>query len=188
MAKVVARDLVGTWRLMGWEAVRPDGGVSYPLGPGVEGLVIYGADGWMSAAMMSRGRSPLSSGRARAAPDAERAAAFDGFLAYSCRWRLVDGIIEHEVVVALNPAMVGTRQLRRASFEGRRLVVSTEDRVADGIRSHRLVLQREPATPAAVRRARPAGKRRKTAAPVQARGAKTHPDPRKAKRPATRRR
>jgi hypothetical protein len=152
VAKVIARELVGTWRLLGWEAIRPDGAVSHPLGPEVEGLVIYGADGWMSAAMMSRGRAPLSAGRARAAPDAERAAAFDGFLAYSCRWRLVHGIIEHEVVVALNPAMVGTRQLRRASFEGRKLVVSTEDAVAGGVRSHRLVLQRVLATPSAVRR------------------------------------
>ena len=63
-------------------------------------------------------------------------------------------MIEHEVVVALNPAMVGTRQLRRASFEGRRLVVSTDDRVADGIRSHRLVLTPEDA------KARPGVRRR----------------------------
>jgi hypothetical protein len=163
VAKVVARDLVGTWRLLGWEAIRPDGAVSHPLGPEVEGLVIYGADGWMSAAMMSRGRAPLSAGRARAAPDAERAAAFDGFVAYSCRWRLVDGIIEHEAVVALNPSMVGTRQLRRASFEGRRLVVSTEDVVAGGVRRHRLVLQRVPPTTAAVRRPTAAAGARKPA-------------------------
>jgi hypothetical protein len=159
----VARDLVGTWRLLGWEAIRPDGAVSHPLGPEVEGLVIYGADGWMSAAMMSRGRAPLSASRARAAPDAERAAAFDGFLAYSCRWRLVDGIIEHEVVVALNPTMVGTRQLRRAGFEGRRLVVSAEDAVAGGVRRHHLVLQRVPPTTAAVRRPTAAAAARKSA-------------------------
>ncbi len=154
MAKLGARDLVGTWRLIDWQAVRPDGAIGHPLGPSPQGLVIYGADGWMSAAMMSRGRKPLSVGRARAAPAAERAAAFDGFLAYSCRWRLVGDTIEHAVVVALNPAMVGTRQRRRVSFEGRRLVVSTEDVVADGIRRHRLVLQRMPSTRAAVRRPR----------------------------------
>ncbi len=146
MAKLEARDLVGTWRLIDWQAIRPGGGVGHPLGPRPEGLVIYGADGWMSAAMMSRGRKRLSVGRARAAPAAERAAAFDGFLAYSCRWRLRGDTIEHSVVVALNPAMVGTRQRRRVAFEGRRLVVSTEDRVAGGVRRHRLVLQRVPVT------------------------------------------
>jgi hypothetical protein len=150
MAKVSARDIVGTWRLVKWDAVRPDGTVSYPLGPRVDGLAIYGADGWMSSTMMSCGRKPLSTGRARSAPVAERAAAFDGFLGYSCRWRLVDDVVEHEVLVALNPAMVGTRQRRRVSLSGRRLVLSTDEPVAGGVRRHRLVLQRLAATRSAV--------------------------------------
>ncbi len=154
MAKVVARDIVGTWRLLKWDAVRPDGAVSYPLGPQVVGLAIYGADGWMSSTMMSGGRKPLSSGRARSAPVAERAAAFDGFLGYSCRWRLIDDMLEHEVLVALNPAMVGTRQRRRVSLSGRRLVLSTDEPVAGGVRVHRLVLQRVAATRYAVARER----------------------------------
>ena len=151
-ARVATSDLVGTWKLVAWEAVHPDGRVSHPLGPAPQGLVIYGADGWMSAAMSASGRRPLPVGRARAAPDAERARAFDSFLAYSCRWRLVDDTVLHEVVVALNPAMVGTRQLRRVALSGRTLVVSTEDRVADGVRRHRLRLRRVAPT-AASRRA-----------------------------------
>jgi hypothetical protein len=154
MAKLIARDLVGTWRLMEWQAIGPDGAVGHPLGPEPDGLVIYGADGWMSAAMMAGGRAPLSAGRARSSPDAERAAAFNSFLAYSCRWRLVGEQIEHRVEVALNPGMIGTVQRRRAAFEGRRLIVSTEDVVAGGVRRHRLVLKRVPPTSHAVRRTR----------------------------------
>jgi hypothetical protein len=172
MGSVLARDLVGTWRLLSWEAIRPDGVVGHPLGPEVDGLVIYGADGWMSAAMMSRGRAPLTVGRARAAPEAERAAAFDGFLTYSCRWRLVDDMLEHDVVVALNPAMVGTQQLRRARLEDGRLIVSTEDVVAGGVRRHRLALRRVPPTADAVDR--PTGTAPETA-PAQAATAQESP-------------
>ncbi len=157
--RLTTRDLVGTWKLVAWEAVRPDGRISHPLGPVPQGLVIYGADGWMSAAMSAGGRKPLSVGRARAAPDAERARAFDSFLAYSCRWRLIDDAVLHEVVVALNPAMVGSRQLRRVALSGRTMVVSTEDRVADGVRSHRLRLRRVAPTAASLRAAKQGGRR-----------------------------
>jgi hypothetical protein len=130
--------LVGAWQLVRWFITYEDGSVTEPLGPGAEGLLVYTADGWMSAAMMAAGRSRLSRGNPRAAPEHERAAAFDTFFAYSCRWRVVDQGVEHHVTLSHNPALVGTVQTRRVQFRGRQLTLSAEERVPAGTRVHRL--------------------------------------------------
>jgi hypothetical protein len=130
--------LVGAWRLVRWYVTYPDGGVTEPLGPGAEGLLVYTADGWMSAAMMARGRPTLSRGNPRAAPVLERATAFDTFFAYACRWRVMGQGVEHHVTLSHNPALVGTVQTRRIRMRGRQLTLSAEETVVDGTRVHRL--------------------------------------------------
>lgn len=154
MTGLIAESLVGAWQLQRWEIVREAAGqervVSQPFGTGAEGLLLYTADGWMSATIMAEGRRPLSHANPRSAPAAERAAAFDGYFSYAGRWSVDGQQVRHEVVVALNPAMVGTLQLREARLAGRTLTLSAEETVADGVRRHRLVWQR-PARRAAKR-------------------------------------
>lgn len=163
MADPTVESLVGAWRLQRWEIVRATAGgeraASQPFGAGAEGLLLYTADGWMSAAIMAPGRRPLSHGNPRSAPPAERAAAFDGYFSYAGRWSVAGRQVRHEVEVALNPAMVGTLQLREARLVGRTLTLSAEETVADGLRRHRLVWQRPLRRAAArgARRSRPAG-------------------------------
>jgi Lipocalin-like domain len=130
--------LVGAWQLVRWYTTYEDGTVTEPLGPGAEGLLVYTADGWMSAAIMAAGRAQLSRGNPRAAPVAERAAAFDGFFGYCCRWRVVGRTVEHRVTLSHNPVLFGTVQVRRIQFSGRRLTLSAEEPVAGGRRVHRL--------------------------------------------------
>jgi hypothetical protein len=159
MARIAAASLVGAWRLQRWELVREaagrEGTVSLPFGATAEGLLLYTADGWMSATIMAAGRRPLSRANPRAAPAKERAAAFDGYFSYAGRWSVAGGRVRHEVVVALNPAMVGTLQLREAQLAGRELTLSAEEASADGLRRHRLVWRR------AGRRAGPRAARRR---------------------------
>ncbi len=133
--------LVGAWSLVRWYVTYPDGSVTEPLGPGAEGLLVYTADGWMSAAMMARDRPRLSHRNPRSAPALERATAFDTFFAYTCRWRVVGRGVEHHVTLSHNPALVGTIQTRSIRMRGRTLTLSAEEPVADGTRVHRLQWQ-----------------------------------------------
>jgi hypothetical protein len=80
----------------------------------------------------------LSRGNPRAAPESERAAAFDTFFGYCCRWRIVGQAVEHHVTLSHNPALVGTVQTRRIQLRGRTLTLSAHEAVPGGVRVHRL--------------------------------------------------
>ena len=141
-AAPAAADLVGAWAFHRWRITYEDGSVTEPFGEGATGLLLYTADGAMSATIMAGDRAPLSRGNPRAAPVAERAAAFDGCFGYAGRWRIVRGVVEHIVTVALNPALVGTVQRRHAELRGRRLVLSAEEPTPRGPRRHALEWRR----------------------------------------------
>ena len=135
-----AHELVGTWRLQRWSVQRADGSCAWPLGPRATGVAIYGADGWMGALLAAGDRPPLSATDPRAAPEAERAAAFNACFAYACAWRLVGSTIEHEVREAQNPSMIGSVQRREARLDGDTLVIATGSAAAGG--RHELVWRR----------------------------------------------
>jgi Lipocalin-like domain len=130
--------LIGAWQLRRWFITYEDGAVTEPLGPGATGLLVYTGDGWMSAAMMAAGRPRLSRSNPRAAPESERAAAFDTYFGYCCRWRIVGQSVEHRVTLSHNPALVGTLQTRKIQMRGRTLTLSAQEQVPGGVRVHRL--------------------------------------------------
>lgn len=136
------RDLEGAWAYHRWRIAYADGRVTEPFGADATGLLLYTHDGRMSATIMAGGRRPFVAANPRAATTEERAAAFDGFFSYAGRWRLVAGRIEHRVTVALNPALVGTRQWRDARLTGRRLVLSVEEGEGAAARRHELEWRR----------------------------------------------
>ena len=140
--RVTAKALVGAWRLQRWEIVRADGSRTEPFGRDAEGLILYTADGWMTATIMAAGRQTLSHPNPRQAPAGERAAAFDGYFSYGGRWRLVDGAVHHDVQVALNPAMTGTVQVRAVRLTARTLHLSAREGSGDAAREHRIVWRR----------------------------------------------
>lgn len=145
--RITARSIAGSWMLRRWLILHPDGTRSEPYGAGARGLLIYAPDGWMSACIMAAGRRPLSHPQPRRAPEVERAAAFDGYFSYAGRWRLAaSGTVVHEVVVALNPASVGTLQVREARLTARTLTLSAIETTSGGLRTHRLSWARPPAT------------------------------------------
>jgi len=142
VATLRAEQFVGTWQLQRWQCIYEDGAATEPFGAGAEGLLLYSADGWMSACIMAPGRARLSTANPREAPDAERAAAFDGYFSYAGRWRILDGRVQHEVTLALNPGMVGTLQLRDVEFSDHGLTLSATEPVRGGTRLHRLEWRR----------------------------------------------
>jgi hypothetical protein len=139
--------LIGTWQLQHWQTDHEDGTTTEPFGPGAQGLLLYSADGWMSACIMAAGRACLSRANPRQASEHERAAAFDGYFSYAGRWRILDRRVQHEVILALNPGLVGTLQLRDARLADAELMLSAKESVHGGTRLHRLAWRR-PTPPA----------------------------------------
>lgn len=134
-------DLVGGWYLEAWE-IRYSGGrdKSFPFGDDAGGLLMYTPDGFMSAAISRSGRQPLSAANLRQAPQAEKAAAFDSYFHYAGTWRIEGENVIHAVSVSLNPAFVGTDQIRLMELHENRLTLSASDAApGGGERRHCLV-------------------------------------------------
>lgn len=140
MTRVTRAQLVGAWELVRWDIVYDGGTRTQPFGDSARGLLLYTPDGCMSATIMAARRQPLSTPNPRSAPDTERAAAFDGFFSYAGRFRVLAGEVRHEVLVALNPAQVGTLQTRHVRLVGRRLELTADEPLPDA-RSRRHVIE-----------------------------------------------
>lgn len=113
-------DLVGTWELVAFEVELADGRRVFPMGSDARGRLMYGADGRMSATLSAADRAPLSVPRLEAygrAPEPEKAAAFDSFLAYVGRYTVEPGAVTHHVELASVPNIVGAQQRREATVD-----------------------------------------------------------------------
>jgi len=129
-------DLIGAWRLQGF-VIRfsDDRPPLYPFGEEARGVIVYSADGTMSAVLSRADRPPLAQRLETAgkAPLAARAAAFDSYLSYAGRWTLDGETVTHHVDLALVPDAVGARQQRRAVLDGDRLTLSYAITARSGI-------------------------------------------------------
>src|SRR4051794_8129238 len=84
----VAERLLGAWRLVSWEAFDSEGQITYPLGRGAVGQLLYDQAGRMSAQLMRRNQAHFASGDWRQATTEERASAWAGTSDISERMRL----------------------------------------------------------------------------------------------------
>ncbi|MCB9540330.1 MAG: lipocalin-like domain-containing protein [Myxococcales bacterium] len=113
---MTADELVGAWRLERFVVERAGRPPVEPFGPDAQGLVVYAADGWMSAVLSAGARAPLGAAgleTAAGADPAAKAAAFDSYLSYAGRWRLEGDEVAHTVELALVPEVVGQTLRRR---------------------------------------------------------------------------
>ncbi|HZC93379.1 MAG TPA: lipocalin-like domain-containing protein [Mycobacterium sp.] len=130
MTVIAAQDLrtslVGAWTLESYESRSlDDSSVIYPLGSDAQGIIIYTADGYMSAQLMRSQRTPVHSDDLHLAPEGELAAAASGYLAYSGPYTIVnDALVTHHVVVSLLPSWIGGAQYRVAHLHDSRLELS----------------------------------------------------------------
>ena len=148
----LAAALVGAWQLVSWTIEYPAGDrVTQPFGPEPEGLLVYTADGHMSAALQRPGRARLSRADPQAVSETEKAAAFAGYLHYAGTWHVAGGCVVHHVALAMNPNLLGTRQVRSIALDGERLVLGAEEplEAPGATRRHRIEWRR--ATRAAAR-------------------------------------
>lgn len=144
MAKISKDDLIGTWQLESWTVGYADREeFTFPFGEEPRGLLLYSADGWMSASISQRERALLPDDvNFRKLPDPLKAEAFSSYFHYAGRFEVVEGDVVHYVTQSLNPNFPGTEQLRHAELDGQTLVLSGKDKVGGIARYHSLVWHR----------------------------------------------
>lgn len=144
MSGVQFADVLGSWLLTEWRIDYVDGRASsWPFGKDAVGLLVYSADGWMSATMSRRERTKLTATSAVQADDASKARAFQEYLSYSGRWSLQGSRIAHDVQMSLNPVLVGTRQWRDAQLDAGTLVLGATEPLSGGaVRQHQILWRR----------------------------------------------
>ena len=124
----IADRIVGTWQLVEYSTTSDSGDVDYPLGPEARGLIIYSADGYMSAQIMRSGRAEYRSRNVHSGETTERAEAAGGYLAYSGPYHVDEdnSAVWHEMAVSLYPNWLGENQKRNVRFDGDRLILSSD--------------------------------------------------------------
>jgi len=148
-----ANPLLGAWTLVRWEIAYDDGRPSsLPYGADATGLILYTADGHMSACIARAARPPLSSESARSAPVPERLAAFESYFQYAGPYEirrsphLPTGMqVVHHAAMAMNPNFAGSQQVRNVEFDAAgHLTLSARDTVPGSavVRHHRLIWKR----------------------------------------------
>jgi len=119
---------VGAWRLLSTEFRAEDGSLGEsPYSTESQGLLLYGANGSMSAQLGQTHRTPFAIADRKAGTPEELKAAFESYQAYCGHYRVDERehVIIHTVTLSLLPNWVGTEQRRHYEFSGGKLILRT---------------------------------------------------------------
>ncbi|MFZ6010022.1 MAG: lipocalin-like domain-containing protein [Bacteroidota bacterium] len=131
--KSLKNDIVGTWKLVSWTYQNEAGEEVEYFGKNSTGILMYDAHGYMNAQLMKPRRNKFVSDSISGGKPEETNEAFHSYLAYYGKYHEEQpGEIVHLVEGSLFPNWVGNRQVRYASIEGDRLIVSTPPIPAQG--------------------------------------------------------
>jgi hypothetical protein len=123
-----ADKFVGAWRLISTEFRAEDGSLGEsPYGTDSQGLLMYDAQGSMSAQLGQAHRAPFAIADRKAGSHEELKAAFESYQAYCGRYTVDDRehVVTHAVTLSLLPNWVGIEQRRYYKFEDGRLILRT---------------------------------------------------------------
>ncbi len=124
--------LIGTWKLVSYQARGEDGRVSYPVGQDPVGYIIYTQDGYMSVSIMSADRPRYSSTDLLGGTDEEKVAAATTYIGYCGRYEFDANRVLHHIEVAFFPNRTGTSQERFVELAGDRLSLVTPPMLIKG--------------------------------------------------------
>jgi hypothetical protein len=148
-AASVRDQLIGAWRLVSIETIRPNGEIIYPFyGKHPEGLIVYDRSGWMSVQITSDPRPTVPRASSRedflAAAAMEKVAAVDGYYAYCGTWTLdtSNSTVTHHIKQSLYPAERGEDGVRYYTFEADRLTLVAKTHEMGEDHQRKLVWQR----------------------------------------------
>ncbi|MCU1324915.1 MAG: hypothetical protein JWN34_285 [Bryobacterales bacterium] len=127
--------LVGAWKLVSYVEKPIDGSAPFhPMGEEPLGMIIYTADGYMSAQLMRSGRQDFASGDWFRGSDEELRNEALGYIAYSGPYHTDEEkqTLTHSMFVSLFPNWLGQTQPRIVSIEGNILHLSSEKPIKSG--------------------------------------------------------
>lgn len=131
---MASNPLIGTWRLVSWENQSVDDGqVSYPLGKGAVGYIMYNPDGYMFVAIMDPNRPKFVAGDLLSGSQQEKAQAAGTYVSYCGRYEFLGDTVVHHVELSLFPNWAGVEQERLVEVTGNRLTLSTRPMLLGGI-------------------------------------------------------
>lgn len=120
--------LLGEWILVSWTGVDGDGSPVKHGGDSPTGELIYLPSGRLAVQIQHDGREPFGSREWTAGDEAERAAAYSTYNAYSGTFSLPwPGVVVHHVEQAIHPDQPGMDKRREYVLEGDELVLRTQD-------------------------------------------------------------
>lgn len=133
--------LIGTWLLVDFTITYADGRPPLqPLGADAQGMIVYAADGHLSAVLSRSGRTSGSAGLEQG-----RVSVSSGdYVSYAGRWRLAGETVHHTVALSLVPEVAGQTLSRRASLSDGQLSLSYDLTPRSGVTRHYLLLWRRP--------------------------------------------
>ena len=111
---MTADDLIGAWKLEGWDAINEQNETTQPYGDAPAGFIMYTPDGYMSAQIRGNGGEGVT-------PEGL-------FLAYAGPYEIDGETVIHKVEIANWYPLVGSDQPRQATFDGDQLTLSAEAR------------------------------------------------------------
>ena len=124
----IARFL-GSWNLVSFEHVLPSGEAALPFGNSPVGLLVYQAEGRMSAQVSTGSPTRLSSDDSLEATVEEAAGAWRAYFGYWGCFQVCpeEGVVVHRVQGSSFPNWIGTEQPRHFRFDGaNRLILATK--------------------------------------------------------------
>lgn len=130
--------LIGSWTLVDLIEVPVDGGkITHPMGPEPKGLLIYNADGFMSAQIMNPDRKNFVKEHYTGATPEEYTQEASTYLAYSGPFEVdeMKQTLSHTMYVSLFPNWTGQTQNRIVQFkDGLLLLESGKSFISNGLR------------------------------------------------------
>jgi hypothetical protein len=130
---MTSNPLVGTWKLLSWENRSvEDGRISYPLGKGATGYIMYNQDGYMFVAIMSPHRLKFAGGDLLSGTPEEEAQAEETFLSYCGKYDFQEDKVIHQIELSSFPNWVGADQERLVDLKGNRVTLSTHPILIQG--------------------------------------------------------
>jgi len=128
IVKSLREELWGAWKLVSFEERPVDGSASgYPMTEQPMGLLLYTADGYMSAQLMRPGRKAFASGDWFRGTDEEFREEASTYIAYSGEFHVDEETrsLTHSMFVSLFPNWLDQTQPRAVRLEGDDLYLSS---------------------------------------------------------------
>jgi hypothetical protein len=141
-----AATIIGTWKLVSVETIRPNGeALTDWMGNRPAGMIVYLPSGVMAVQIMRDPRPVMAGTDYDVATAAEKVLAIDGYYAYYGTYAVDEEAktVTHNVQASLRPSEVGIRYQRRFALAGDRLTLTTPPAEESGeVRFNRLVWER----------------------------------------------